>query len=302
MWSASTRLQKEYGDFIKLRLLGKNIFICSNPEYLVTLLKLRDKCIPPQEIASEGIFLADGEKWQFARNILQHCFTDNSMRDFFTMFVRLSQEYCTQIEQFGTNPVKLIHYTETMMFKAICDVGLGMRDSSDTNALREEFGRAFDYLLEEQIKRQMRFAIFNSLPTSSNVKFNEEMEVLDNCLKKIIENPLTNSRTDLLAQMIRAEDPVTKRKFSTTELQHQIITLLVAGHKTSSLLLSWSIFEISQNPVVEKELKKELKKILKLDGTQKDPISPTFEQLKELKYMDMLLKETLRLHPRKLKI
>jgi hypothetical protein len=125
-WTAARNLRKEYGDFVKLRVLGRNLYICSNPIYLQKILEIKTKHVPPQEIASEGVFLADGEKWQFARNILQGCFIDRYMESLMTMFLRLAKEYANQValvnegghEEDGNenqNVVKLIHFTEKMM-------------------------------------------------------------------------------------------------------------------------------------------------------------------------------------------
>jgi cytochrome P450 len=78
-------------------------------------------------------------------------------------------------------------------------------------------------------------------------------------LDEIIAQPVTKDRTDLLAAMLQAHDG--EYKFDQQDLRDQVVTLFVAGHKTSSLLLSWSLFEISQHPDVEKKLHKEIKKV-----------------------------------------
>jgi hypothetical protein len=59
------------GGIVHLYVFGKHGFIITEPEYLERLLALPDKNVPPQEIAPEGLFLADGPKWSFARSVLQ---------------------------------------------------------------------------------------------------------------------------------------------------------------------------------------------------------------------------------------
>ncbi|PRP80210.1 cytochrome P450, partial [Planoprotostelium fungivorum] len=300
-WVAARRLQKQYGPLVRLKFLGKKVYLLSDPELIAILLKERDKRLPKQELAAEGIFLrlkikqADGDIWAFPRRILQSIFTGRAVSNFVPMFHRLGLEFLDEIEkEYNTNHVvKLIRLSERCMLEAICEVGLGI--SSGHTELKREFNETFEWLSDEGIKRQTRLGLFNKLPVARNVKFFKMLEVLDHILDEIMSHPLTDERHDLLALMARASDPETGRKLTSREVKDQILTILVAGHKTSALLQSWAIFEISQNPHVEKRIKRELKEVLHLDGTSLK--RPGFQQLKDLKYMDLVLRETLRMHP-----
>ncbi|PRP85208.1 bifunctional P-450/NADPH-P450 reductase 1 [Planoprotostelium fungivorum] len=294
-WVAARRLQKQYGPLVRLKFLGKKVYLLSDPELIAILLKERDKCLPKQELASEGIFLADGDTWTFPRRILQSIFTGKAVATFVPMFHRLGLEFIEEIEkEYNENHVvKLIRLSERCMLEAICEVCLGLLKGHQR--LKHDFNETFEWLSDEGIKRQTRLSLLNKLPMARNIKFFKMLENMDRILDEIMSRPLTDDRNDLLALMARATDPETGRKLTDREVKDQIITILVAGHKTSALLQSWAIFEVSQDPHVEKRLKQEIKDVLKLDGVTLK--YPDFNQLKDLKYMDLVLKETLRMHP-----
>ncbi|PRP72846.1 putative cytochrome P450 monooxygenase, partial [Planoprotostelium fungivorum] len=56
-WVAARRLQKQYGPLVRLKFLGKKVYLLSDPELIAILMKERDKRLPKQELAAEGIFL-----------------------------------------------------------------------------------------------------------------------------------------------------------------------------------------------------------------------------------------------------
>jgi len=67
----------------------------------------------------------------------------------------------------------------------------------------------------------------------------------------------------------------------------EIPTFLIAGHETTSAALSWTLFGLSANFEAQRKLREEL---LTLNTD-----SPTMSDLKDLKYLDMVVREALRL-------
>ena len=69
-----------------------------------------------------------------------------------------------------------------------------------------------------------------------------------------------------------------------------MITFLIAGHETTSGLLSFAIYYLLKNPDKLHKAVSEVERVLK------DPV-PTYSQVRELKYVRMVLSESLRLWP-----
>ena len=76
-------------------------------------------------------------------------------------------------------------------------------------------------------------------------------------------------------------------------IRYQILTFLLAGHETTKTLLCLTLLMLIKYPHVLHKAKKEVKEVL---GTDKD-YEPDYECVNQLKYIQQILKETLRLYP-----
>jgi cytochrome P450 len=79
-------------------------------------------------------------------------------------------------------------------------------------------------------------------------------------------------------------------------IRDQLLTMLIAGHDTSTALLSWALYLLGEHPQVMAQVEKEAfalhsKAVLPSDAVW------TEEKLNHLKVLDQVIKETLRLFP-----
>jgi cytochrome P450 len=74
-------------------------------------------------------------------------------------------------------------------------------------------------------------------------------------------------------------------------IRDQIIAVLLAGRDTTAATLSWTFHELAHHPGVYAKLRQE---ILSVVGEHR---TPTYEDLKNMKYLSHTLNETLRLYP-----
>jgi cytochrome P450 len=75
-------------------------------------------------------------------------------------------------------------------------------------------------------------------------------------------------------------------------IRDQLLTMLIAGHDTSTALLSWVLYLLGMHPETLAKLQQEVDTVI---GAQATP--PTADQLNELHLLEQVLKETLRLYP-----
>jgi cytochrome P450 len=97
-------------------------------------------------------------------------------------------------------------------------------------------------------------------------------------------------RHDLLARLLAAQDEETGGGMTASEVRDQIITIFMAGHETTSLALTWTLYLLSQHPAVEAKMQEELARVL---GGR----TPINADLPNLPYTRMVIDETLRLYP-----
>lgn len=97
------------------------------------------------------------------------------------------------------------------------------------------------------------------------------------------------NRVDLLARLMEGKDE-NGAKLGRDELTAEALTQLIAGSDTTSNTSCALLFHMLMNPNAVKKLQAELDEALPSDNV------PNFEQVKNLKYLDNCIQETLRIH------
>ncbi|XP_049875570.1 probable cytochrome P450 313a4 [Pectinophora gossypiella] len=81
--------------------------------------------------------------------------------------------------------------------------------------------------------------------------------------------------------------------YTDKELSDEMMVLMLGGTDTSANAAAFTLIMLSRYPAIQQKVFEELKKVF--DDDSKRPIVP--EDLLQLKYLDIVLKETLRLFP-----
>lgn len=90
---------------------------------------------------------------------------------------------------------------------------------------------------------------------------------------------------DVLLQSTVEGKPLTN-----ADIQEEVDTFTFAGHDTTTNAICFTLYEISKSPEVQKKLNEEIQKVIG-DG------DVTFKIINEMKYLDIVIKESLRLYP-----
>jgi cytochrome P450 len=89
--------------------------------------------------------------------------------------------------------------------------------------------------------------------------------------------------TDLLGELVVSG-------MSDELIRDQLMTLLIAGHDTSTALLAWALYLVTTHANVYARARDEVDRVL---GVR----PPTYQAIGQLRYLDCVMKETLRLYP-----
>ena len=93
-------------------------------------------------------------------------------------------------------------------------------------------------------------------------------------------------RNDLLSSL------VLKEGMSDQLIRDQLLTMLIAGHDTSTALLAWTLYLLGMHPQAMMDAQSEVDEVL---GHVGEP--PSIEQVNNLVFIDQVIKEALRLYP-----
>jgi cytochrome P450 len=145
--------------------------------------------------------------------------------------------------------------------------------------------------LEEQGSAMVVRFLLGNFPTPANLRFRKGIGRLDEVIYGFIGERRANGEDtgDLLSMLLRFRDEE-GGGMSDKQLRDEVLTLLLAGHETTALALSWSWYLLSLHPWVEARLLEELSEVL---GDR----TPKVEDLPRLPYAEMVIKESMRLYP-----
>lgn len=135
-------------------------------------------------------------------------------------------------------------------------------------------------------------SVINDLRFITKKKLKVKIEEMRKICRDIIESRRRHPDTtdDLLNAMLQKTDPATGESLSEESVIDNIITFLVAGHETTSGLLSFTLYFLVSHPLAFEKAQKEIDAVV---GT--GPI--TINHLPQLKYLNAVLRETLRMMP-----
>jgi cytochrome P450 len=185
--------------------------------------------------------------------------------------------------------IDVYHWARTLAMRIAMRALLGLNpdDGGKGAAAAEHFERALSYY---GIPYHVRFL---RGPGSPWRKMNASREVLDEIVFGEIRERRRrgdDERRDILSLLIAARDE-DGSALADDEIRDQVMTLMFAGHDTSTSTISFLLYELARHPAELARLQAEQDEVL--GGT-----APTPQQLfGEMPYLDMVLDETLRLYP-----
>ena len=109
--------------------------------------------------------------------------------------------------------------------------------------------------------------------------------------KRHVRGKVAREERDLLDVLISLKDEDGSDHFSADEITGMFISMMFAGHHTSSGTAAWTMIELLRNPEVLKDVTAEL------DDLYADGSAVSFQALRAIPRLEAALKETLRLHP-----
>ncbi|MEL6535489.1 MAG: cytochrome P450 [Bacteroidota bacterium] len=161
----------------------------------------------------------------------------------------------------------------------------GLRVKEEALALGQ---MSLDFLTQAVNPAVMAFPV--NIPGTPYRKFLDFCGRFENKFIELIEARRASdvAPTDVLGMLIEAADDKGTR-FTNEELVGQTGLLFVAGHETTAFTLIWTLTLLSQHPETYHKLQEELEP---LQGE-----APDNEKLRELSYLDAVIKESMRLLP-----
>ncbi|WP_420491356.1 cytochrome P450 [Neobacillus drentensis] len=297
------KLAAEYGPIFKLKFpTGTGIFISSAELVKDASDESRfDKLVnaPLQKVrafSGDGLFTSwtKEENWRKAHNILLPSFSQSAMKGYHAMMVDVALQLVQKWSRLNSD--ESINVPEDMTRLTLDTIGLcgfNYRFNSFYREKPHRFIKSMGRALDEAMNQSNRLGIQDKLMIKKKRQFNLDIDYMFSLVDRIIDerkNSDSHDAEDLLSRMLECADPETGEKLSDENIRYQIITFLIAGHETTSGLLSFALYFLMNHPEVLAKAYEEVDRVLT------GPI-PTYQQIRQLKYIRMILNESLRLWP-----
>lgn len=298
-------LADEYGPIFKLDMMGTPLVIVSSADLVAEVCdeKRFDKTVrgPLKRlrlIAGDGLFTGntDDPNWAKAHNILLPSFSQKAMGGYLPMMIDIASQLMLKWERLNSDdaidvPKDMIRLTLDTI--GVC--GFGYRFNSFYREDFHPFIEALNRTLGTTLK--MRGIPGEKLFKGEQIKqLQHDAAYMNNLVDAIIlerRNQGGDGPGDLLDFMLSGRDAVTGERLSDENIRYQINTFLIAGHETTSGLLSFTLYYLLKNRDVLKRAYAEVDDVL---GRNIDR-APTLAEIGRLPYIRSILSESLRLWP-----
>ncbi|KAL7821162.1 cytochrome P450 [Trichoderma aethiopicum] len=297
-------LLKPYGPIVQFSIGGElNIFVhsvelmnelCDESRFHKDIKQELEKL---RHIVHDGLFTArNGEpNWAIARGILTPIFGTIKIREMFPGMRDVAEQLCLKWARYG--PEYVIDVTSdftrlTLDTLALCTMGYRFNSFHNGTVMHPFVISMVRALKESTVQAAMPGAI-NSLRKRSWHRFEKDTAYMRQLCREIIQKRKAEANPDsrdLLGALLQGRDPKSGEGLSEESIIDNMITFLIAGHETTSGLLSFAFYYMLAHPDTMEKARQEVDQV-----TQGSPV--TVEHLSRLPYINAVLKETLRLQP-----
>jgi len=292
-----TACESAYGDVVGVDLGPLETYILTNPSDIEQVLvgdhetyrkpAFQDDALG--QLLGDGLLLSEGDRWRRQRDLANPAFNMSRIAGIADTMTRHAEAAVAEWSAGDEVNVELemARLTVRIIADAMLGVDLSEKRVRTIQENLEPLGARFE-------PDPFRFVTPDWVPTRENRAFAAALEALEDVVTEIIaERRGTEGHADdddppmdLLSILLRAQH---RDEQSDEQLRDEVMTMLLAGHDTTALTLTYACYLLAEHPAVEERVHAELDAVL--DG------SPTFADVGELSYLDRVLQETMRLYP-----
>ncbi|MDM0041443.1 cytochrome P450 [Variovorax sp. J22G21] len=302
MW----KIAQELGGIYWLDMPGMPVIVVSSPELVDELCdeKRFDKstrgALRRLRAASHGLFTSDTDEptWSKPHNILLANFSQRAMQAYHPMMLDIAEQLVTKWERLNfDDEVDVTRDMTALTLDTIGLCGFGYRFNS---FYREGFHPFVDAMVRtlETVQDRRGLPLEELMMKKQLSQQRKDIRFMHRMVEDIIRERRQSgadiaAKPDLLSYMIAGVDKKSGEKLDDKMIRDECIEFLIAGHETTSGLLSFATYFLIKNPHVLAEARAEVDSVLGTDLSAR----PTYAQVNRLQYIQQVLKEALRLYP-----
>jgi cytochrome P450 len=284
---------EQYGDMFYYRVLHRKIFFLNHPDLVKQVLVndplnfiKGDALRNNRRIFGNGLLTAEGAAWRKQRRQIQPAFHHERIVAYGEAMVAHAERMMAAWQDGEARDIhdEMMRLTLEIVAEELFEVELA--------AERDRFSTAVNTLLELSSGGRMLLPpLLRMVPTRGNVAYYRAARKLDEIVYALIRKQRAggSGSRGLLPALLQARDE-NGQPMPDEQVRDEVMTLLLAGHETTAVALSWTWYLLSRHPEVEQKLWAELREVL--NGRDPGP-----GDLAALPYAERVVKEAIRLYP-----
>ncbi|XP_044740113.1 cytochrome P450 4C1-like [Chrysoperla carnea] len=310
------KIFEDYNSFFRL-WIGLIPGVCiSNPDFIQKLLTNKNGLEKSflmkyfgKEAMGDSIILSDVVKWKHNRGIVARGFTPLILKSYFKIFVEKSLMLVEKLDEKLNDgeSFDIYEYLSKTTLEAVCGSTMGVNidiPNSYCSALESAFHLGMHRIyhfweipnctyrwtdnykkFNESIKtvREFTHNVFLQKKKYYNSKNNENVNEIKSNLKNEFKKPLLEYLIDFAA---------VNSDFTEEDIEIEANLAIMAGYETLSTTLSYVILNLALHKDIQNKVCEELFEVLDNDSDRTIAV----EDLSKLKYMEMVIKESMRLY------
>lgn len=290
-------LRLRYGDTALIRLGPERLVLVQDPELIHEILVTRAEDLHKDEVThslrtflGQGLLTSELPLWRHQRKQIAPQFKRSQLAVYGDVMTQLTRQYAGDWAHGSVIDLHavMMHLTLDIVLQTVLGGGLG--------ELAGEVGRALDdvMLAFDDEQRSIRRLFARWLTPKPDPRMAAGVVVLDRAGERLIAEARADlaagkQRADLLTRLLEARGD-DGEAMDDRQVSDEVLTLLLAGHETTALALTWTLLQLADHPDIEMRLREELE-------TQLGDRPAGVADLAALPYTKAVLLESMRLHP-----
>lgn len=290
---------RRHGDVVSLGgFPWQKYYFINNPLDIESIFKERHKGYVRganfqlmRDLAGSGVFLAEGDAWRRQRKLMQPSFHMQHLTRMVDTMNGVAADMVKKWRQVARDGQAidierdLAHLALDIAVKTLFGTEVAEHAAAVRRSVQVALGHLYDRV----------WSLYNLptfIPTPANRRYRQAVATINSVVYEIIAGRRQSGELggDVLSMLLGVQDEETGEGMTDRQIRDEVVTLMVAGHETTALAMSWTLHLVSQHPEIERRLHEEIDAVL--EGRQ-----PTLADLPRLQYLNMVFKESLRLYP-----
>ncbi|MCI5057668.1 MAG: cytochrome P450 [Flavobacteriales bacterium] len=287
---------QEYPEILRFRSFYNHFYVISKPEYLQHVLQKNAKNYVKgmvyqqiKLVLGEGLLTSEGDYWLRQRRLAQPSFHRNKIAGFFELMKESTNDIILDWERERGKELDVYPEMMRLTLDIIGRTMLSTHESSHADTVKEALEKTL-FGTQRRIESPIKWPFW--VPNQINRTIQSGKKDLDQIIYGIIsaKRKGQNRHGDLLDMLMDAEDVDTGERMNDQQLRDEILTIFLAGHETTAIVLSWALYILGSHQEEYQKLKKELAQVV---------ANETFSitHLTELTNLTNFIHEVMRMYP-----